>query len=308
MSKIAFIFPGQGAQVCGMGQDFYEQTETGKQVFDTATEILGFSMPELCFEKNDRLDITEYTQPAMVTASLAMMKVLMERTGIKPDAAAGLSLGEYPAMAAAGVMSVEDAIRTVRQRGILMQEAVPAGIGAMAAVLAMDAEEIERVIEPIEGVQIANYNCPGQIVISGKTEAVAEAGEKLKEAGAKRVLPLKVSGPFHSKMLVGAGEKLGKVLDTVEIHTPEIPYIANVTADYVTDVADVKPLLMKQVSSSVRWEQTIRKMLADGVDTFIEIGPGKTLTGFMRKIDKNAKAFNIEKLEDIDKVKEALGC
>lgn len=308
MSRIAFIFPGQGAQVCGMGQDFYEQTETGRKVFDTASEILGFSMPELCFEKNDRLDITEYTQPAMVTASLAMMKVLMEQTGIQPDAAAGLSLGEYPAMAAAGVMSAEDAIRTVRERGILMQEAVPAGIGAMAAVLAMDAEEIEKVIAPIEGVQIANYNCPGQIVISGKTEAVAEAGEKLKEAGAKRVLPLKVSGPFHSKMLVGAGEKLGKVLDTVEIHTPEIPYIANVTADYVTDAADVKPLLMKQVSSSVRWEQTIRKMLADGVDTFIEIGPGKTLTGFMRKIDKNAKAFNIEKLEDIDKVKEALGC
>ena len=280
MSKIAFIFPGQGAQTTGMGQDFYQETETGREMFEKASEILGFSMTDLCFDpaQTDRLNITEYTQPAMVTASLAMMRVFMERTGIRPDVAAGLSLGEYPAMAAAGVMSDED------------------------------AEKIEEVIAPIEGVQIANYNCPGQIVISGKTEAVAEAGEKLKEAGAKRVLPLKVSGPFHSKMLVGAGEKLGKVLDTVEIHTPEIPYIANVTADYVTDAADVKPLLMKQVSSSVRWEQTIRKMLADGVDTFIEIGPGKTLTGFMRKIDKNAKAFNIEKLEDIDKVKEALGC
>ena len=180
MSKIAFIFPGQGAQVCGMGQDFYEQTETGRKVFDTASEILGFSMPELCFEKNDRLDITEYTQPAMVTASLAMMKVLMEQTGIQPDAAAGLSLGEYPAMAAAGVMSAEDAIRTVRERGILMQEAVPAGIGAMAAVLAMDAEEIEKVIAPIEGVQIANYNCPGQLVISGAVEAVDAACEELR--------------------------------------------------------------------------------------------------------------------------------
>ena len=304
MSKIAFIFPGQGAQVCGMGQDFYEQTETGKQVFDTATEILGFSMPELCFEKNDRLDITEYTQPAMVTASLAMMKVLMERTGIKPDAAAGLSLGEYPAMAAAGVMSVEDAIRTVRQRGILMQEAVPAGIGAMAAVLAMDAEEIERVIEPIEGVQIANYNCPGQIVISGKKEAVDEAAEKLKEAGAKRVIPLNVSGPFHSRMLTEAGVKLGKVLDTVEIHEPVIPYAANVTAEYVTKAEDVKPLLVKQVSSSVRWEQTMRMMLQDGVDTFIEIGPGKTLAGFMKKIDRNVRVINIEKLEDIEKVRE----
>ena len=310
MSKIAFIFPGQGAQTTGMGQDFYQETETGRGMCEKASEILGFSMTDLCFdpEQTDRLNITEYTQPAMVTASLAMMRVFMERTGIRPDVAAGLSLGEYPAMAAAGVMSDEDAIRTVRQRGILMQGEVPVGQGAMSAVLAMDAEKIEEVIAPIDGVQIANYNCPGQIVISGKTEAVAEAGEKLKEAGAKRVLPLKVSGPFHSKMLVGAGEKLGKVLDTVEIHTPEIPYIANVTADYVTDAADVKPLLMKQVSSSVRWEQTIRKMLADGVDTFIEIGPGKTLTGFMRKIDKNAKAFNIEKLEDIDKVKEALGC
>ena len=298
MSKIAFIFPGQGAQTTGMGQDFYQETETGREMFEKASEILGFSMTDLCFDpaQTDRLNITEYTQPAMVTASLAMMRVFMERTGIRPDVAAGLSLGEYPAMAAAGVMSDEDAIRTVRQRGILMQGEVPVGQGAMSAVLAMDAEKIEEVIAPIEGVQIANYNCPGQIVISGKTEAGAEAGEKLKEAGA------------NSKMLVGAGEKLGKVLDTVEIHTPEIPYIANVTADYVTDAADVKPLLMKQVSSSVRWEQTIRKMLADGVDTFIEIGPGKTLTGFMRKIDKNAKAFNIEKLEDIDKVKEALGC
>lgn len=306
MSKIAFIFPGQGAQVCGMGQDFYEQTETGRKVFDTASEILGFSMPELCFEKNDRLDITEYTQPAMVTASLAMMKVLMEQTGIQPDAAAGLSLGEYPAMAAAGVMSAEDAIRTVRERGILMQEAVPAGIGAMAAVLAMDAEEIEKVIAPIEGVQIANYNCPGQIVISGKKAAVEEACEKLKAAGAKRAIMLNVSGPFHSGMLVGAGEKLGKVLENVKIHKPVIPYAANVTAQYVTEAEPVKDLLVKQVSSSVKWQQCVETMLADGVDTFIEIGPGKTLAGFMRKIDRSVKTLNVEKLEDIEKVVEAL--
>lgn len=308
MSKIAFIFPGQGAQVCGMGQEFYEQTETGKEIFDKASEILGFSVPELCFEKNEKLDLTEYTQPAMVTASIAMTRVLVERTGIKPAVTAGLSLGEYAAMAAAGVMSAEDAIKTVRQRGILMQEAVPAGLGAMAAVLAMDAAKIEEVIAPIDGVQIANYNCPGQIVISGKKEAVDEAAAALKEAGAKRVLPLNVSGPFHSKMLTEAGEKLGKVLETVEIHNPEIPYVANVTADYVTDGAMVKDLLERQVSSSVRWEQSIRKMLEDGVDTFIEIGPGKTLTGFMKKIDRNAKAMNIETLADIEKVKEALSC
>lgn len=300
MSKIAFIFPGQGAQVCGMGQDFYEQTETGKKIFDMASGLLGFSMPELCFTPNDRLDITEYTQAAMVTASIAMMEVLKERTGVKPDVAAGLSLGEYPAMVASGVMSAEDAIKTVRQRGILMQEAVPVGIGSMAAVLAMDAEKIEEVIAPIEGVQIANYNCPGQIVISGKKEAVEAASEKLKEAGAKRVLPLNVSGPFHSSMLVEAGEKLGKVLEDVEVHEPVIPYAANVTASYVTEASQVKPLLEKQVSSSVRWQQTMEMMLKDGVDTFIEIGPGKTLAGFMKKIDRSVRVINIEKLEDVE--------
>ena len=300
MSKIAFIFPGQGAQVCGMGQDFYEQTETGKKIFDMASGLLGFSMPELCFTPNDRLDITEYTQAAMVTASIAMMEVLKERTGVKPDVAAGLSLGEYPAMVAAGVMSAEDAIKTVRQRGILMQEAVPVGIGSMAAVLAMDAEKIEEVIAPIEGVQIANYNCPGQIVISGKKEAVEAASEKLKEAGAKRVLPLNVSGPFHSSMLVEAGEKLGKVLEDVEVHEPVIPYAANVTASYVTEASQVKPLLEKQVSSSVRWQQTMEMMLKDGVDTFIEIGPGKTLAGFMKKIDRSVRVINIEKLEGVE--------
>ena len=189
-----------------------------------------------------------------------------------------------------------------------MQEAVPAGLGAMAAVLAMDAQKIEEVIAPIDGVQIANYNCPGQIVISGRKEAVAEASERLKEAGAKRVLPLNVSGPFHSSMLAEAGKKLGKVLEGVEVHTPQIPYVANVTAEYVTDEKEVKLLLEKQVSSSVRWEQSIRRMIADGVDTFIEIGPGKTLTGFMKKIDRNVKALNIEKMEDIEKVKEALTC
>lgn len=307
MSKIAFIYPGQGAQVCGMGQEFYEQTEIGKQVFDLASDLLGFSVSELCFTPNDRLDITEYTQAAMVTTSIAMTKVL-ESKGVKPDVTAGLSLGEYCALYAAGVMSEADAITTVRQRGILMQSEVPVGQGAMAAVLAMDAAAIEAVIADIDGVQIANYNCPGQIVISGKKEAVETACEKLKEAGAKRCIMLNVSGPFHSQMLTGAGEKLGKVLEQVEVHTPVVPYVANVTAAYVKDAAEVKPLLEKQVSSSVKWQQSVETMLADGVDTFIEIGPGKTLAGFMKKIDRTVKVMNIEKLEDVDRVVEVLGC
>lgn len=305
MSKIAFIFPGQGAQACGMGQDFYEQTETGKRIFDKATELMGFSMPQLCFEENDRLDITEYTQAAMVTASIAMMRVL-EENGIKPDVAAGLSLGEYCALAAAGVMSDEDAIRTVRQRGILMQEAVPVGEGAMAAILALDAAAIEEVTGTMEGVWIANYNCPGQIVISGEKAAVEEACEKLKAAGAKRAVMLNVSGPFHSGMLADAGEKLGEVLSQVELHEPQIPYVANVTAQYVKSAAEVKELLTRQVSSSVRWQQSVEAMIADGVDTFIEIGPGKTLAGFMRKISRDVKTLNVENLEDIGKVAEAL--
>ena len=305
MSKIAFIFPGQGAQACGMGQDFYEQTETGKRIFDKASELMGFSMPQLCFEENDRLDITEYTQAAMVTASIAMMRVL-EENGIKPDVAAGLSLGEYCALAAAGVMSDEDAIRTVRQRGILMQEAVPVGEGAMAAILALDAAAIEEVTGAMEGVWIANYNCPGQIVISGEKAAVEEACEKLKAAGAKRAVMLNVSGPFHSGMLADAGERLGEVLSQVELHEPQIPYVANVTAQYVKSAAEVKELLTRQVSSSVRWQQSVEAMIADGVDTFIEIGPGKTLAGFMRKISRDVKTLNVEKLEDISKVAEAL--
>lgn len=311
MGKRVFMFPGQGSQYIGMGKEFCDTMPNAKAVIDLASEQTGLDIPALCFEENDKLNITEYTQICMLAVEAAIYQAIIDK-GITPDVTAGLSLGEYGALIASGAMAMADAFAVVRKRGIYMQEAVPTG-GAMTAVLGLDPQVIEDICkktadETNSVVSVANYNCPGQIVISGKTEAVAEAGEKLKEAGAKRVLPLKVSGPFHSKMLVGAGEKLGKVLDTVEIHTPEIPYIANVTADYVTDAADVKPLLMKQVSSSVRWEQTIRKMLADGVDTFIEIGPGKTLTGFMRKIDKNAKAFNIEKLEDIDKVKEALGC
>ena len=305
MGKKAFIFPGQGAQVCGMGQDFYENSKTARDVFDRASELLGFSMPELCFEKNDRLDITEYTQAAMVTASVAMLKVL-EEAGYRADVAAGLSLGEYCALVAAGVMQPDDAIRTVRRRGILMQEAVPAGVGGMSAVLGMMAEQIDAVVEGIEDVQVANYNCPGQIVISGKKAALETAAEKLKEAGAKRVIPLNVSGPFHSRLLTEAGEKLGVFLKDVEICRPRIPYVANVTADYVTEADAVRGLLERQVFSSVRWQQSVERMIADGVDRFVEIGPGHTLTGFIRKIDRGVKTVNIEKLADMEKLGEQL--
>lgn len=305
MSKIAFIFPGQGAQKIGMGKEFYDNTEIGKEVYDKASEAVGLDLKALCFEENEQINITEYTQVALVTTSVAMMKVLEEK-GIRPDVAAGLSLGEYCALVAAGSMDYIDAAKAVRKRGILMQEEVPTGVGAMAAVMGLDKEQIEEAIADIADVQIANYNCPGQIVISGKKEAVETANEALKAAGARRTLMLNVSGPFHSDMLQGAGEKLAPVLDNIEIKAPVIPYAANVTAEYVTNKDDIKPLLVKQVSSSVRWQQTIENMVADGVDVFIEIGPGKTLAGFNKKIgkalDKEIKTLNIETLADIDTV------
>jgi len=301
MSKIAFMFPGQGAQYVGMGKDFYDAVPVSREMFELAGKASGLDVVSLCFEENENINITEYTQIAMLAAEVAILKAVEEK-GIKPDVTAGLSLGEYGALAASGVMSVEDVFKVVRQRGIYMQEAVPTG-GAMTAVLGLDAETIEKICEETEGiVSIANYNCPGQIVITGEEAAVAAAAEKLSAAGAKRCVALKVSGPFHSEMLAGAGEKLGEVLQDMEVCDICIPYIANVTADYVTDKNQVKELLTKQVSSSVRWQQTIERMLADGVDTYVEIGPGQTLSGFMRKINKDVKTINIEKLEDLEKL------
>lgn len=303
MSKIAFMFPGQGAQYIGMGKDFYDAVPESRRMFELASEASGLDVAALCFEENENINITEYTQIAMLAAEVAMLKAVEER-GIKPDVTAGLSLGEYGALAASGVMSEADVFKVVRKRGLYMQEAVPTG-GAMTAVLGLDADVIEKVCEETPGiVSIANYNCPGQIVITGEEAAVSKAAQALAQAGAKRCVPLKVSGPFHSKMLTGAGEKLGKVLADVEIREIEVPYLANVTADYVTDKGQVKELLEKQVSSSVRWQQTIERMLADGVDTFIEIGPGKTLSGFMRKINRDVKTINIEKLADLEKLAE----
>ncbi|MBQ6806811.1 MAG: ACP S-malonyltransferase [Lachnospiraceae bacterium] len=303
MGKIAFMFPGQGAQYVGMGKDFYEQIPVCKEMFELAGKASGLDIEKLCFEENEQINITEYTQIAMLATEVAMLKAIEEK-GIKPDVTAGLSLGEYGALVASGVMTPEDVFKVVRKRGIYMQEAVPNG-GAMVAVLGLDTAVIEQICEETPGmVTIANYNCPGQIVITGEEGAAQAAAQKLTEAGAKRCVTLKVSGPFHSPMLVGAGEKLAKELDNVTIGDIQIPYIANVTADYVTDKEQVKPLLEKQVSASVKWQQTIEKMIADGVDTFVEIGPGKTLSGFMRKINKDMKVLNVEKVEDLEKLSE----
>lgn len=300
MSKIAFIFPGQGAQKAGMGQDFYEKYPSAREIFDQASQWLSLDMKALCFEKNDRLNLTEYTQAALVTTCLAMEKVV-EEYGIHPDVTAGLSLGEYCAISVSGGMSVKDAITTVRKRGILMEQAVPAGQGSMAAVLGMDAQVIEAVIFSTKA-EIANYNCPGQIVITGPKTAVEEASLKLKEAGARRVLPLVVSGPFHSSLLQDAGKKLKKELEKVEFSPLKIPYVTNVTAEYVTDIKETEELLARQISSSVKWQQSVEKMIAEGVDTFVEIGPGKTLTGFMKKIAPEVTTYNIQTTEDLEQI------
>ncbi len=300
MGKLVFMFPGQGSQYIGMGKEFYDTIPACKEVFDLASEASGLDVPKLCFEENEQINITEYTQIAMLATEAAIYAALKEK-GYTPDVTAGLSLGEYGALIASGVMSMKDAFAVIRKRGIYMQNAVPTG-GAMSAVLGLDAAAIEKVCEETEGiVSIANYNCPGQIVITGEKAAVDAAGEALKEAGAKRVVPLKVSGPFHSQMLVHAGEQLGEALKDVAIAEEFIPYVANVTADYVTNAADVKPLLEKQVAASVRWQQTIERLIADGADTFVEIGPGKTLSGFMRKINRDVTVYNIDKMEDFEK-------
>ena len=301
MSKTAFLFPGQGVQKCGMGKDFYENSSQAANLFEKASEALGLDMKALCFEENARLDQTEYTQAALVTTYLAMCRELESR-GVKPDITAGLSLGEYAAIAAAGAMSDLDAIRLVRKRGMLMQNTVPAGEGAMCAILALDEKKIEEILSEIPDVTIANYNCPGQIVITGKTAAVERAAVRLKEAGARRTLMLNVSGPFHSPMLEPAGAALRQELEQVTFQKLQIPYVTNVNACEITDASEIPELLVRQMYSPVRWMQSMEYMLKSGVDTFVEIGPGKTLEGFLKKINRNAQVHHVSCWEDLEQI------
>lgn len=306
MRKLAFIYPGQGAQNAGMGADFYENSSVAREVFDKAEEALELDLKKLCFEEDERLHRTEFTQPAMVTTCLAMTRVLKER-GIKPDMTAGLSLGEYAAIAAAGALEDLDAIRLVRKRGILMEHAVPAGKGSMCAILGMSGEAVENEIREMADVTIANYNCPGQIVITGKIGALKKAAEQLKAAGARRTLFLNVSGPFHSPFLHTAGEELKKEIEKIQIHPLNIPYVANASAEKVENKEEVSGLLSRGVYSPVRWQQSIEYMIADGVDTFIEIGPGKTLSGFMKKINPQVSMLHISTWEDVKAVEDVIG-
>lgn len=306
MSKIAFLYPGQGAQKAGMGADFYEKSEVAACIYDRASEVLNIDMKQLCFEENELLDQTEYTQAAMVTTCLAMTRVIESR-GLKADITAGLSLGEYSAIAVAGGMSDLDAIRLVRARGILMQNTVPQGEGTMCAVMGMDKKQIEDIVEPLEGVTIANYNSPSQIVITGETASVKEASELLKEGGAKRVIPLNVSGPFHSPMLKPAGEKIAIELDRVSLRELRIPYVTNVSAEKIVNIHQTKELLKTQISSPVLWMQSIESMIQDGIDTFVEIGPGRTLAGFLKKINRDVTVYNISTWEEMETVAEKIG-
>ena len=300
MSKTAFIYPGQGAQKAGMGADFYENSPEAKSLFDEADAALDFNLKEICFQENEKLNETQYTQPAMVAACLAMTRVLIRR-GIRPDITAGLSLGEYAAIAAAGALKELDAVLLVRKRGLFMEHAVPAGEGAMCAVLGMTGEALERELRGTADVTIANYNCPGQMVITGKTEAVQAAAERLKTAGARRTVLLNVSGPFHSPFLRTAGEELRKEIEKTELHPLKIPYVANVTAEKVERREEISDLLSRGVSSPVKWQQSMEYMIKEGVDTFVEIGPGRTLSGFLKKINTDVSVYHISSWEDMER-------
>ena len=303
MGKLAFLFSGQGAQYVGMGKQIAEEYKASDAIFEQASEALGFDVKKMVFEGDEEtLKITENTQPTILTTSIACLQPLLQR-GIKPDVAAGLSLGEYSAHVAAGTMTFTDAVALVRKRGKFMQEAVPVGKGTMAAILGLEAEAVIECCKraSLEGiVEPANFNCPGQVVVAGEVKAVEKAVEIAKEMEAKRAMLLPVSAPFHCSMLKPAGEKLAEELENINLNDMQIPVVANVNAEYILDKTVVKDLLIRQVSSSVLFEASIRKMLENGVDTFVEIGPGKVLSGFVRKISRDAKTLNVEDIESLN--------
>lgn len=301
MGKIAFVFPGQGAQAVGMGKDAFDGDERARSCFERADRVLGFPLSDLIFNgPEDELKRTYHTQPALVTVSAALLEVL-SGSGIRPDVVAGHSLGEYSALVAAGVMSFEDAVATVRRRGELMDEAVPAGQGGMAAVLGMPRDDLaafcRQVSESAGLVELANVNCPGQIVVSGSAAGIEAVVAGAKEAGARRVVPLEVSGPFHSSLMEPAAAKLAEVLKDVPLADASVPVIANVTAEPVQDAETIRRLLADQVVSPVLWEDSVRNMLDLSVDLFVEIGSGSVLTGLIRKIDRSAKVYTVNSLE-----------
>ncbi|MBB6735531.1 ACP S-malonyltransferase [Cohnella zeiphila] len=297
MGKIAFVFPGQGAQAVGMGQDACERFEESRAIFERADAALGFPLSELIFQGPDeQLRQTANTQPALLTTSVALLEAF-KRRGVKPDYVAGHSLGEYSALVAAGSLGFEDAVRLVRSRGLFMEQAVPSGQGAMAATLGAEREALEALCRDISAsvglVELANVNCPGQIVVSGSAEGVAAVAERGKEAGAKRVVPLDVSGPFHSSLMQPAADKLADELAKVSFADAAVPVIANVDASPFTSGARLRELLVRQVVSPVQWEDSVKRLIAEGVDTFVEIGSGTVLAGLIKKIDRSVKVVSV---------------
>jgi [acyl-carrier-protein] S-malonyltransferase len=305
MKPTALIFPGQGAQSVGMGKELFENFSVAKQIFQEADDTLHFSISSLCFKgPEEALKLTENTQPAILTTSVAALRVLEGEKGIAPQFAAGHSLGEYSALVASGALSFSDAVKTVRLRGRFMQEAVPVGEGAMAAVLGMEREQIEELCEACSAGEVlapANFNCPGQVVIAGHSKAVGRAMERIKQGGKKAVL-LPVSAPFHSPLMKPAGERLEKALEQVSVSDLKIPVVTNVEAEVNTSKDRVKGLLVAQVSSPVRWEESMRKMIEKGVEQVLEIGPGKVLSGLMKRIDDRIETKNLEDLQTLKKI------